>query len=781
MALDIKRMLNHGNWDQDNNIAFSELTKQLRRFVNEALESKHVVRILKSLHFKQIKERHLDIREAHRQTFEWIFNPHSGVSYMPWLRSPDSIYWVTGKAGSGKSTLMKFIQGHSKTQELLRQWAQNQGLIIATHYFWSAGTSLQKSQVGLFRTLLFQILAQCPEIIPQVLPNRWRSGSIGALESWTRAELLAAFKRLASLPRLRDKICLFVDGLDEYNGDHPELINLFRLLAQSPSLKICLSSRPWQDFIDAFGVSEWKLYVQELTKNDIRLYVKDNLEQDTRFQTIRMEDQEGADALAQQIQMKAHGVFLWVYLVVRSLLRGLANSDEMVDLHRRLNELPNELEKYFELMLDTIEPIYQRQTAKVFRLMLTSFHTLPVIAFYFVGKEQLDPNYILHERIEPLSSQKVATTVDQQKRQLNASCRDLLFVTTDLEASSFSGVKVGFLHRTVMDFLRTGQMDNLLSVRSGANFNPNSSLCKAYWAMYKAFPSDTAISVGSMRETMIAGMMYYAREVERQSEYSEISILDDLARTVPLRMAWSDLVGDRDCTDFLDVAVRFDLKLYVTEKTKKLGKQSRGGTSRGGQIATLLRQALRGGFCVDSDDCFQFSATDQIGLSMLQRLLEDGAGPNAKLDRVSVLSSQEISQGQAEQELIEKLCNENPEHSRSVWGDFLMQLRIDCPIDRTRQEAWDMNRFLDPSMQKPSMQKERKLLDNAYEACEFMISYGANRHYQKIEGMESNPRQEYLTADGVFLDVFPGDARKLIHLLERKEKSKEKRQWCITM
>jgi hypothetical protein len=83
MALDIRRMLNHRNWDQDNNVAFSELTKQLQQFIDEALESKHVVRILKTLHFKQIKECHSDIREAHRQTFKWIFNPQSGVNYIP--------------------------------------------------------------------------------------------------------------------------------------------------------------------------------------------------------------------------------------------------------------------------------------------------------------------------------------------------------------------------------------------------------------------------------------------------------------------------------------------------------------------------------------------------------------------------------------------------------------------------------------------------------------------------------------------------------------------------
>jgi hypothetical protein len=76
------------------------------------------------------------------------------------------------------------------------------------------------------------------------------------------------------------------------------------------------------------------------------------------------------------------------------------------------------------------------------------------------------------------------------------------------------------------------------------------------------------------------------------------------------------------------------------------------------------------------------------------------------------------------------------------------------------------------------MQK-RKLLDNAYEACELMISYGANRHYQRIKGMEAD--RKYLTANCVFLDVFPGDAKKLILLLDRKEKLKKERQWCIIM
>jgi hypothetical protein len=324
---------------------------------------------LKSLHFKQIKERHSDIPDAHRSTLEWIFDPSGGVNFTAWLTSEkvsDGIYWITGKAGSGKSTLMKFIQRHPKTYELLLQGSPGQEVIIATHYFWSAGTSLQKSQAGLFRTLLFQIFSQSPAMIPLVASNRWEGSLFATLESWSRDELLAAFKNLAIVrPAEKLKFCLFVDGLDEYDGDHRELAEVFRLLSQSPHLKLCLSSRPWQDFVDAFGESEWCLRVQELTKGDIKRYIKDNLEKEKRFLQLQRRDQIGARELARQIQDMAHGVFLWVYLVVRSLIRGLVNHDKMEDLLRRLNDLPSELEKYFELMLDSIEPIYRRQNAGI--------------------------------------------------------------------------------------------------------------------------------------------------------------------------------------------------------------------------------------------------------------------------------------------------------------------------------------------------------------------------------------------------------------------------------
>jgi hypothetical protein len=60
--------------------------------------------------FRQITDRFEGIAEAHQQTFEWIYrNPISSHkpwdNFNQWLRSGTGCYWISGKAGSGKSTL----------------------------------------------------------------------------------------------------------------------------------------------------------------------------------------------------------------------------------------------------------------------------------------------------------------------------------------------------------------------------------------------------------------------------------------------------------------------------------------------------------------------------------------------------------------------------------------------------------------------------------------------------------------------------------------------------
>ena len=120
-------------------------------------------RVLNSLYFHQMSDGIDDVATAHQQTFRWIFcNPESEQlpwsNFVDWLERGSGCYWINGKAGSGKSTLMKYIRMEPKTRQALLKWADKHNLIIASYFSWNLGTTLQKSHIGLLRSLLFEII-----------------------------------------------------------------------------------------------------------------------------------------------------------------------------------------------------------------------------------------------------------------------------------------------------------------------------------------------------------------------------------------------------------------------------------------------------------------------------------------------------------------------------------------------------------------------------------------------------------------------------------------------
>jgi hypothetical protein len=179
----------------------------------------------------------------------------------------------------------------------------------------------------------------------------------------------------------------------------------------------------------------------------------------------------------------------------------------MSDLARRLAKLPGHLETYFKHMLDTIEDVYQQQTAQTFQIMANASTTLPLIALHFIDHEKNDPDYALQLDIGSVLHSKFVAMVDIKRRQLNARCRDLVEVTEDKDEPFFFRYGVCFLHRTVMDFLRTTDMEMLMTTRSGLGFNPNLALCRAYLAQAKALPAVCA-SKGVILRNLVLGTIY---------------------------------------------------------------------------------------------------------------------------------------------------------------------------------------------------------------------------------------------------------------------------------
>ena len=82
----------------------------LVNFTKETIEQRCTQLILNCLWFRLINERHNNIVEAHSKTLEWAINPPTSEAIWDdldhWLRCGQGIYWIHGKPGSGKSTLM---------------------------------------------------------------------------------------------------------------------------------------------------------------------------------------------------------------------------------------------------------------------------------------------------------------------------------------------------------------------------------------------------------------------------------------------------------------------------------------------------------------------------------------------------------------------------------------------------------------------------------------------------------------------------------------------------
>ena len=517
-----------------------DLKGKLSAFENESSKLDVGLKVLERLQFPMMNSRQTNIAVAHSSTYEWILHsdPANGSpnpQFVHWLESQNGIYWINGKAGCGKSTLMKFISSNKLTAESLRFWAGHHKLVTASYFLWKSGTDMQKSLEGLLRSLLYKILQQCPTMIGAIAGPQTDLISMNT-HSWSLQDLLATFSRLRT-NEASIKFCFFIDGLDEYDGFHADVIDIIMSLITSPNIKVCLSSRPWNIFEDAFGGGAYpSLRVHDWTGGDIRSYVIDTFESDRHFARLKVKDSR-YENLASQIVGKAQGVFLWVLLVVRSLLRGLTNADTISDLHRRLALLPSDLEKYFKFMLDSTEKVYHQQAAQMLQTCLASPVPLSLVTLSFYDEH--DTEYGMKPMVEVWTQEDLDELHQQMRKRVNARCGDLAEVIIEKDSLAMSSFRVEFLHTTVRDFLETKEIQGILAQRQGVGFDPDKYLCQAILAQMKHMPFTVDQFTGCF--------IFHASKLEYKLEIPQITLMDEF-----LRVHTHEKSSHRDLAVYLD-------------------------------------------------------------------------------------------------------------------------------------------------------------------------------------------------------------------------------------
>ena len=440
------------------------------------------------LQYPRMSSRHDEVAETWGLTFKWILeeqalsistnnNDLSGdlqalqqatrTQFISWLRSGGGIYWVSGKAGSGKSTLMKLIREASETHQHLSFWAGEYDLFIGHFYFYDRGGTLEKSQEGLIRHLLHQIFTKYPYLMTEAFKPQWnklqrmcssliaRQGSTFEYQ-FTIAELLTAFKAVVSQTQGMIRMCIFIDGLDEFSGTDREVIQIMTQLmsmcaTSSGWHKLCVSSRPHTAFEAAFKQRP-SLRMQDLTKNDIYHYIHSHLMShdflaeagDTNY-SIRFE------AIVERVVKQARGVFLWVRLAVMSLLDGLDHFDWIDELEQRVKALPPELDSFYDRMVRMIDHGYRRQAARIFRIMLDSDDPPQPVILSFLEN---DDEQIFRHSMESFSLSALNARSRHMEQRLKSRFGGLIEISIALPTSNWTYVRTLFFHQTVREYFQ---------------------------------------------------------------------------------------------------------------------------------------------------------------------------------------------------------------------------------------------------------------------------------------------------------------------------------------
>lgn len=379
-----------------------------------------------------------------------------------WLKHGSNVFHISGKAGSGKSTLMKLIVDDQRTYDFLQDWAGGKELITAQFFFWRAGSDVQRSRQGLYRCLLFEILKECPYLIRKVFPGTYkiferksRANTID--QSFFRPEHIAtAFQTLVSLsPTFDHRMCLFIDGLDEYGDDTVdsyEYENLAKSLAiwtKNDHIKILCSSRPHREFLDRF-TEDLRIHLHEVNAPDIQLFSRQMFEKDDQFLSIKDQYVD----LVQNIVSHSAGVFLWARLVVRSLIASIHRRDPVDSLKAQLEVAPKDLNKLYEHFFVSISKPDQE---RAFRMLLLVAHhySNQVNALFLSWLDHLhEPKFPTTCEIKPYTDQEIQKKLEDVQRQIAGLTHGLLEIRVITHGTGlFFSRSIQFFHRSARDFV----------------------------------------------------------------------------------------------------------------------------------------------------------------------------------------------------------------------------------------------------------------------------------------------------------------------------------------
>lgn len=324
---------------------------------------------------------------------------------------------------------------------------------------------MQKSLAGLCRSLLYEVLKERPDLVPDTFPEYWSKAKQAPWITDDKLEIPTALikdslNRLLRNPQIYDKhsFCFFIDGLDGFEPglqdglDYLDLVDILRqwTVHRNGSLKLCVSSREEGVFMDEY-TNDSSLRLQDLTKFDMENYVRSRL-QGLKNKTLR-------DEFINLIPKKSSGIFLWTYLVVISVRSKMSHkvSDEVLEKH--LETLPEVLKALFQHVLQNLEPDDRIWTLRTIDLLQTAKSNnldLTLFASSLLEEYDTDPKFSMRDDLDELQKDDYIL-----RAQLRGACGGLIEYRS--KPFGICGDVLDFVHRSVPEMFQGSARNTELS------------------------------------------------------------------------------------------------------------------------------------------------------------------------------------------------------------------------------------------------------------------------------------------------------------------------------
>jgi hypothetical protein len=575
-------------------VKYPALFTHLKSDLSRAIPSLAMRNFLSSLDFNRIHDRYDSIEQAHQKTLQWVLlaeqsaspetsggadaspihplssPPHETVTWSnfpSWLASSSSkekIYWITGLPGSGKSTLMRFLADSDRVAAMMQERPSATSVLVLKCFFWHSGTSLQRSLEGLLRTLVHQALnlgALEEAEVSKLSPSAWHTSSVNLTRDyeWSPEELFQLFAGLIELTSRRANLLVFIDGLDEFGSDREARIKLVQYLldlSNQSTVKMCLSSRPWSEFGDRLGNFP-RLRLEDVNRLDMKAFVDSELATNCSVQELAQVAPDEIAHLLAQIVEKSSGVFLWLRLVVRRLKSAAEDGTSVRKLREMLDEMPPDLDNFFEHMLQRISPKDRLQASKIFQIVLDESAACRPDLMMLSFTDELELDFALSNAVKNETSSEIRSRTIAMQRKINSQCMDLLVYPS--HSSSFTAynlvphwgdLEVSYLHRTARDFLMADTSRALLTSYTGGRFDTaryRLNACVAQlWFAQKFMSDKLAMKNGhvSCMTALFSVCMYMLAEENMAATEVDMQLLENIVAVFTPRLIALHLTGN---------------------------------------------------------------------------------------------------------------------------------------------------------------------------------------------------------------------------------------------